>query len=317
MDVNWLSCKKRFYARLRERFLKSKLRSLEEALAPIVTGASVTLGGSLLRRQPNAAVRHLIRRGVTDLTVLTWAGTTAVDLLAAAGAIERYEGIYVGMFNYGLAPNFRRGVQSGHIEVRDFSETAMVARLRAAAQGLRFLPIRTLFGSDIAVKNPEQIKTFLCPFSGEQVQAVAAADTEFTIIHGYRGDEYGNVQWPVVRDTDDMDQPIAAAAKRLIVTVEKIVPHSDVKRQPSLTYIPGQWVEAIVEVPHGAHPVSCDTIYNEDEAAMQDYVSRSATAEGAAAYIREFVHDLADHDAYLSKIGADHLASLDVIRGAA
>ncbi|WP_164730418.1 CoA transferase subunit A [Pelagibacterium montanilacus] len=296
--------------------MKEKLTSLDTALAPIASGASVMFGGSLLRRQPNAAVRHLIARGVKDLTVLSWAGTTAIDMLAAAEAIRRYEGIYVGLFNYGLAPNFRRGVQSGRIEVRDFSETAMVARLRAAAQGLRFLPIRTLFGSDIAARNPEQIKTFACPFTGEPVQAVAAAETEFTIIHGYKGDKYGNVQWPVVRDTDDMDQPMAAAAKRLIVTVEKIVSHEEVKRQPSLTYIPGQWVEAIVEVPHGAHPVACDTIYDEDDAHMRDYVARCATAEGAAAYLDEFARSVADHEAYLDKIGAAHLASLDVSGGA-
>jgi glutaconate CoA-transferase subunit A len=299
--------------RTREFTLKEKLVSLEEALAPIQSGASISLGGSLLRRQPNAAVRHLIARGVSDLTVMTWAGTTATDMLAAADAIRRWEGIYVGLFNYGLAPNFRRAVQAGRIEVKDFSETAMVARLRAAAQGLPFMPIKTLFGSDIANRNPEQISPMTCPFTGKKVQAVATAETDFTIIHGYVGDKYGNVQWPVVRDTDDMDQPFAAAAKRLIVTVEKIVDHDIVKAQPSLTYIPGNWVEAIVEVPFGAHPAACDTIYDEDDAHLLDYIERSKTAEGAAAYLDEFARSVADHAAYLAKIGGrDALAHLDV-----
>lgn len=298
--------------------MKEKLVTLEEALAPIQSGASVSLGGSLLRRQPNAAVRHLIARGVTDLTVMTWAGTTATDMLAAAGAIKRWEGIYVGLFNYGLAPNFRRAVQNGEIEVRDFSETAMVARLRAAAQGLPFMPIKTLFGSDIANRNPEQISPMTCPFTGQKVQAVATAETDFTIIHGYAGDKYGNVQWPVVRDTDDMDQPFAAAAKRLIVTVEKIVDHDVVKAQPSLTYIPGNWVEAIVEVPFGAHPAACDTIYDEDDAHLRDYIERSKTAEGAAAYLVEFARSVADHEAYLAKLGGrEALAHLDVSQGGA
>ena len=297
--------------------MKEKLVSLQQALSPIQSGASIAVGGSLLRRQPNAAVRELIRRGVNDLTILTWAGTTAIDMLAAADAIRRFEGIYVGLFNYGLAPNFRRAVQDGKIEVRDFSETAMVARLRATAQGLSFLPIKTLFGSDIAAKNPEQIKTFSCPFTGKPLQAVAAADTEFTIIHGYAGDKYGNVQWPVVRDTDDMDQPFAAAAKRLIVTVERIIPHEEVKRSPSLTYIPGNWVEAIVEVPYGAHPVACDTRYDEDDAHMQDYVARSKTAAGAAAYLDEFARNLPDHEAYLRKVGGEAaLSALHVSEGA-
>lgn len=283
--------------------MKEKLTTLEAALAPVVSGSTVMIGGSLLRRQPNAAVRQLIRSGVRDLTVMSWAGTTAVDLLAAADAIRRWEGIYVGLFNYGLASNFRRAVESGRIEVRDFSETAMVARLRAAAQGLPFLPIRTLFGSDIAKVNPEQIGTIDCPFTGEKLQAVAAAEPEFTIIHGYAGDKYGNVQWPVVRDTDDMDQPMAAGAKRLIVTVEKIVSHDDIKKQPSLTYIPGNWVEAIVEVPFGAHPAACDTIYDEDDAHMRDYVALSKSADSVASYLNDFVQALPDHAAYIEKCG--------------
>lgn len=293
--------------------MKEKLVSLATALAPITSGASIALGGSLLRRQPNAAVRHLIARGISDLTIMTWAGTTAVDMLAAADAIRRYEGIYVGLFSYGLAPNFRRGVESGHIEVRDFSETAMVARLRAAAQGLRFLPIKTLFGSDIAARNPEQIKTFSCPFSGEPLQAVEAADTDFTIIHGYAGDKYGNVQWPVVRDSDDMDQPFAAAAKRLIVTVEKIIPHEEVKQQPTLTYIPGHWVEAIAEVPYGAHPVACDTYYDEDDAHLRDYITRCKTAAGATAYLDDYVRSVDSHADYIEKVGGlAALRTLDV-----
>lgn len=292
--------------------MKEKLTTLDKALAPIVSGSSVMIGGSLLRRQPNAAARELVRKGVRDLTVFSWAGTTAVDLLAAADAISRWEGIYVGMFNYGLAPNFRRAVEDGRIEVRDFSETAMVARLRAAAQGMPFLPIRTLFGSDIARVNPEQIRTFDCPFTGEKLQAIAAAEPEFTIIHGYAGDKYGNVQWPVVRDTDDMDQPMAAGSKRLIVTVEKIVSHDEIKKQPSLTYIPGQWVEAIVEAPYGAHPAACDTLYDEDDTHLSDYIARSKSENGVKSYLEEFAR-LPDHAAYLKKIGGmDTLQALHV-----
>ncbi len=293
--------------------MKRKLVSLERALSPVGSGASLTLGGSLLRRPPNAAVRHLVSRGVRDLTVLTWAATTAVDFLAAAEAVRRWEGIYVGLFHHGLAPNFRRGVEEGRIEVRDFSETAWVARLRAAAQGLEFLPIRTLFGSDLAARNPDQIRTFSCPFSGEPLQAVAAARSDFTIIHGYVADEFGNVQWPVVRDTDDVDQLIAAAAGRLIVTVERIVPHDVVKRQPSLTYIPGNWVEAVVEVPYGAHPAACDTFYDEDDAHLADYVARCKTAEGARAYVDEFLRSAPNQGRYIDKVGGlNALRALDV-----
>jgi len=295
--------------------MKRKLVSLEQALAPIKSGCTIALGGSLLRRQPNAAVRALIQRGVSNLTVLTWAATTALDLLSAAGAVRRYEGIYAGMFGFGLAPNFRRAVQNGTIEVRDFSETAMVARLRAAAQGLPSLPIKTLFGSDIALRNPEQIREYACPITGERLLAVAAASADFTLIHGYVGDEFGNVQWPVVRDSDDVDQMLGAAARRLIVTVERIVSHDEVKRRPALTYIPGHQVEAIVEVPYGAHPSSVDGFYDEDEEHILRYLRLCETEAGASSYLDEFVHSARSHDDYIRKCGgAVALSRLDVVQ---
>lgn len=247
-----------------------------------------------------------------DLTVQTWAATTALDLLAAAGAVRRHEGIYCGLFNFGLAPNYRRGVESGAIEVRDFSETAMVARLRAASQGLPSLPIQTLFGSDIALTNPEQIREYACPISGERMLAVAAARSDVTIIHGYVGDRYGNVQWPLVRDSDDVDQMMATASTKLIVTVERIVDHDVVKRRPALTYIPGRLVHAIVEVPYGAHPAAVDGFYDEDAAHLAGYVARSRTAEGVRSYLDEYAR-LPDHEAYLAKVGGrEALSAFDV-----
>ncbi|RKP57740.1 CoA transferase subunit A [Pararobbsia silviterrae] len=292
--------------------MKRKLRALSDALAPVQSGHTIALGGALLRRQPNAAVRELIRRGVSDLTVLGWVPTTSLDLLCAAGAVSRYEGAYAGMFSFGLAPNFRREVEQGHIDVRDFSESTMVGRFRAASAGLPFFPTRALMGSDVSRLNPEQFKDIACPFTGAKLQAVPPAEADFTLIHGYAADENGNVQWPVVRDSDDIDQLIASAAKRLIVTVERIVPTEQILNTPALTYIPGEWVESVVEAPYGAHPVACDTVYDEDEAHLRDYVARCKTKEGASSYLREFTLERPTHDAYVDYVGAANLRALHV-----
>ncbi|MCL5046964.1 MAG: CoA transferase subunit A, partial [Actinobacteria bacterium] len=110
--------------------MKEKLTTLSEAVSRISSGSTIAIGGSMIRRQPNALARELIRQGKSDLTILTFAAGTATDLLAAAGAVRCWEGIYSGLFWYGQSYNFRKGVESGTIEVRDFSESAMVARLR-------------------------------------------------------------------------------------------------------------------------------------------------------------------------------------------
>lgn len=84
--------------------LNKKVRLLSggqcQAAARISSGATIAIGGSLLRRQPMALVREIVRQGKRDLTLLTSASTMATDLLAAAGAVRRLEGIYVGFFQH-------------------------------------------------------------------------------------------------------------------------------------------------------------------------------------------------------------------------
>ena len=295
--------------------MKSKLTTLPEAVARIPDGASIALGGSLLRRQPMALVHEMVRQRKRDLTLLTWATTMATDMLAASDAIRRWEGIYAGFFRHGLAPNFRRAVQSGRIETHDYSESAFVARFRAAGMGLPFLPSQALLGTGMAGKSPDEVKPIVCPFSGTSLLALKSADTDFTLLHGYAADEYGNVQWPVVRDSDDIDQMMASASKRLIVTVEKIIPHQQVRQRPALTYIPHNLVEALIEVPYAAHPTATDGFYDEDETQLKSWLAASATQQGAQAWLEEFVFGCPQRAQYVEKVGGiAALNAFDVAR---
>jgi glutaconate CoA-transferase subunit A len=279
--------------------MKSKLASLAEAAALIPNGASLTIGGSIIRRSPVALIRELIRQGKSGFTVLAYPAGFTTDLLAGAGAVDRVEAVYEGLFQFGFSYNFRRGVESGAIDIRDFSEVAMAARFRAAAAGVPFMPTDALLGTGMAEHNPEQVREITDPFSGRKLHAVPAAESDFTLLHGYTGDEYGNVQFPIARDADDLDPVMAKAAKRLIVTVEKVVPHSEILRTPNLTYIPHTWVEAIVEAPFGAHPLSCDGYYDEDEAHMENY-QRLMKEEDFASYSARYITGPANHAEYLA-----------------
>lgn len=279
--------------------MKSKLVSLAEAASLIPSGSSLTIGGSIIRRSPVALIRELIRQGKSGFTVLAYPAGFTTDLLAGAGAVDRVEAVYEGLFQFGFSYNFRRGVESGAIDIRDFSEVAMAARFRAAAAGVPFMPTDALLGTGMAEYNPEQVKEITDPFSGRKLHAVPAAESDFTLLHGYIADEYGNVQFPIARDADDLDPVMAKAAKRLIVTVEKIVPHSEILKTPNLTYIPHVWVEAIVEVPFGAHPLSCDGYYDEDEAHLEDY-QRLMKEGDFASYAARHITGPADHAEYLA-----------------
>jgi glutaconate CoA-transferase, subunit A len=283
--------------------MKEKLTTLSDAIRRIPSGSRVALGGNIMRRQANAAVREIIRQSIGDLTVYAFATGFSVDMLAAAGLLRRYEGVYVGLFWHGLAPSFRRAVEAGEVEVRDFSESSIVARFLAACSGLSFMPVKAILGTDMAAQDPSIVTEMTCPFTNEIYAAVRAIDAEFTIVHGYQADRFGNVQWPLARDTDDVDQIIARGSRRLIVTVEKIVAHDEIMRRPNLTYIPSQWVEAVVEVPFGAHPLACDTIHDEDVEHIRAYAEAGATPDGAKAYLDEYVRHAPTHDDYLARFG--------------
>ena len=294
--------------------MKSKLTDLSSAARLVKSGSSIAFGGSIVRRQPVAFARELIRYGVKDLTIIGFPCGLATDMLAGVGAVKRVEAVYTGLFQFGMAFNIRRGVESGQIEMKDFPEIAQVARFQAAAMGLEFLPTKVLKGTGMAAYNPEQVREIEDPFTGEKLHAVSAAKTDFTVLHGYYGDEYGNVQWPEHRDADDIDFIMAKASNRLIVTVEKIVPHSEIIKNPNRTYIPHHWVEAIVETPFGVHPAQCDAFYDEDEPHIEYYQECSREpGRWLKEYAPKYIYGPKNHEEYLNlAITPDRLAKLIV-----
>lgn len=294
--------------------MKSKLTDLSSAARLVTSGSSIAFGGSIVRRQPVAFARELIRNGVKDLTIIGFPCGLATDMLAGVGAVKRIEAVYTGLFQFGMAFNIRRGVESGQIVMKDFPEIAQVARFQAAAMGLEFLPTKVLKGTGMAAYNPEQVKEIEDPFTGEKLHAVSAAKTDFTVLHGYYGDEYGNVQWPEHRDADDIDFIMAKASNRLIVTVEKIVPHSEIIKNPNRTYIPHHWVEAIVETPFGVHPAQCDAFYDEDEPHIEYYQECSREpGRWLKEYAPKYIYGPRNHEEYLNlAVTADRLAKLIV-----
>jgi len=249
-----------------------------------------------------ALIHEIIRNRITDLDVIAPSSRVSVDMLIGAGCIRRVDFMYIGMERHGLAPNFRRAAQEGRIQTQDWSESSMINRFRAAAYGLPFMPSTALLGTSMA-EHLDGIREINCPFSDRKLHAVAPATTDFTIIHGYTGDKYGNVQWPAIRDTDHLDREIAQAATNLIVSVEKIVDYSIVQRNPWATWIPGRWVRAIVEAPFGGHPGPCDGFYEADEDHMRLYAESARDPSAFQQYLERFVYGPSDHWEYLERVG--------------
>lgn len=281
-----------------------KRASLADAAALVADGDVVALGGGLSARLPMALVRELVRQGRRDLHVVGSAHSIDVDMLIAAGAISVCEESYVGFEqDLGLAPAYRRAAEAGAIQVRESCCVTILTQLRAASMGVPFLPVRGIKGTDIRRLHPEYAE-MTCPFTGEVLVVVPPLRPDVALLHAPMGDARGNL---VMEQPYVLDEHFAHASRAVIATVDRIVDTEDLA-DAGVT-IPGHLVQAVVEVPFGAHPASSYPGYAYDRRHMEAYVKAARTPEGAASYLEEWVLS-GDEQQYRARLGQESLDRL-------
>jgi glutaconate CoA-transferase subunit A len=280
-----------------------KRRNLCELAEFVFDGAVVAVGGGLSSRAPMALLRAILRRGTKNLTAVGSAHGIDIDLLCAGGALSCSAESYVGFEqDFGLAPNYRRALESGAVEVNDSCCYTLVQQLRAAIQGLPFMPLRSLRGTSFPTLHPEY-RAMLCPFTGEELMLVPALEPDVALIHAQYGDIAGNL---VILGPPVADLLFAKASKRVLATVEEIVP-TDKLAQLGGAIVPYFYVTAISVTALGAHPTACYPFYTYDRPHTSLYhkAARNGAAAFSAEYLDVFVNSAASHDDYLARIGGE------------
>jgi glutaconate CoA-transferase subunit A len=248
-----------------------KTTSMREAIATVADGARVAIGGNTLHRGPCAAVHEIVRQGKRGLEIVKTAGAYDVDLLAGTGCATSASVGFVGFETvFGMAPGYRRAVERGELEVKEHACYSVIAGLRAAIQGVPFMPIAGMQGSD--VPEARGFKTVIDPYAGQAVVAIPALVPDVAIIHVQEADSVGNARIVGTRFEDVL---MAQAARRVIVTAERIVDGASFEETPELVAVPGFMVDAVVEAPRGAWPCSCAGYYDYDAEYLADYVAAS------------------------------------------
>jgi glutaconate CoA-transferase, subunit A len=279
-----------------------KLTTLAEAVADNVhDGDVVALQNMATQAAPMASVREIIRQQRRGLGLVVLVGGIAVDWLAAAGCIDRLIGAAVSMEQFGLCQRYRAGVESGAIRVEELSETALNARLGAGARNLPFLPTRGLIGTDLIDVN-DNLVLLDDPFGGPPVVACRKLVPDVALVHVHRADRFGNAQLEPTAQWPDLGI-MPKAARRVVVTAEEIVDTDVLRANPDRTVLPGFVVDAVVEIPYGAHPTSFNPNYGYDTAMHLDWVAAARDPEGAAAFLERFVVAPGDQAAYLDAVG--------------
>jgi glutaconate CoA-transferase subunit A len=290
----------------RDRSLRPKVVTLEEAAAFVRDGDTVGIGGSTMSRTPMGVIWTLIRAGRKQLTCARSIVSSDGDLLFGSGACDHMVTSWFSQgILWGVSKVMRHHVETGKARYDEWSHMAMGMRLRAGAMGVPFMPIRSMLGSDVGKQRPEPIEID-CPFTGEKLLLVPALNPDVALIHVQRCDSYGNAQ---IDGLQFMDIDLAMAANKVILTTERIVSNDQIRRAPDQTKIPFFAVDAVVELPFGCAPHECYGVYEPMIRHMQYYVGlvNSEPVDGMRQYLERFVYGPKSWNEFLAMIGTDQL----------
>ncbi len=285
----------------KSRVLSDKTMTAEEAVKKFVSdGCFIASGGFGHVRVSMTIVYEIIRQQKKHMIM---AGKTAVhdlDILVGSGCVNNVEVAYsFGHELRGLSPASRRAVESGKCMISgESSNAAYQWRFLAAMMGIPFIPTRVMQGTDTFNKSSSQ--TITDPFSGKQICLVPACYPDVCFIHVPRCDKFGNAQ---IDGITVEDFELARAARRLIITTEKIVDTKKIREKPWHTIIPFYLVDSVVLEPFGAHPCQMPYQYFFDEEHIGEWLTCSRTDEGVQNYLEKYVFSVSNFQEYLKRVG--------------
>ncbi len=290
----------------KSRRLIDKRMTEAEAISRFVTDGcyiGTELYGTV--RCPMSLTREVVRQRKKNLRVCGQ-GVAELDLWLAAGLVKKLDITYIGLEVYGTSHALRRAVESGEVETCvEWSNGAISWRMKAAAMGVPFLPVRAMLGSDTFKYSAA--KVVADPFTGMKLCLLPALILDVGLIHVHRADCYGNAQ---IDGISGFAAEMARASKRLIISAEEIVPTAEIRKSPDRTLIPYYLVDAVVHAPFGSHPGEMAYLYERDDAVYREWIEASKTPEGAQAYLDKYVYGVKTHQEYLALIGKERLAQL-------
>jgi acyl CoA:acetate/3-ketoacid CoA transferase alpha subunit len=292
-----------------------KTATLEDALRRAIAPGQTIYAGAAHGR-PSALLRELTRqwwgRRPGWTLALTGLGSPTTALVTG-GLVERVITTFIGEgYPYPTPqPLLAAAVLEGRLRVQNWSMLTLPLRVLAGAMGVPFLPTRSLLGSSMEEDNARD-GDFLAaddPFGGGgRVGFVKALTPDVALFHAWAADRAGNVL--TAAPLNENFYAAMAARRGAVVSVEKIVSTEFIRRHAPLVRLPGQYVSAVVEAPYGSHPggmygMSVPELegYAEDPEFILELRRAFRTADGAEAWIREWMLEVPDQAAYVAKLG--------------
>lgn len=246
----------------------SKLIKLKDAMAWIHDGDTVGLGGNVLHRAPMGLVREMIRSYKKDLKLVKTAGAMDVDMLCLAECVASVDAGFISYESeFSLADHYRKAVQQGRVRANEHACYTVISALRAASAGIPFMPVKGLMVSDLIEAN-DYFEKVIDPFSKEEVAVVRVMRPDVVLLHVQEADELGNA---MIYGPKFEDVLLAKAAKKVIISAEKIVETRAFYERGQKVTLPHFLVSGVVHMPNGASPCSCERVGEIDRVSIKAF----------------------------------------------
>jgi 3-oxoacid CoA-transferase A subunit len=241
--------------------------SAAEAIAGIGEGAVVAIGGFFTAGVPRTLLEALSEANVRGLTLACGSGPLlgAKEIarkMIANNQIRKIIDSYAlpRSMSAGMSDPLENKVRDNEIELEIFPMGTLAEKYRAAGAGIPAFYTPAGVGTLAAegrisnrIDSPRAGKETRS-FNGRACLLEYALHCDFALIHAYRGDREGNLQY---RKTARNFNPVMAMAARVtIVEVENLVDPGAI--DPEEVHTPGIYVQRIVQVPRAAYKVGME-----------------------------------------------------------
>ncbi len=281
----------------------NKIMTAEDAVTKFVNNGEIFCTANFLHSIPYALIHEVIRQQKKDLTVCSCSSIEEMDEMLSGGCTSKMITSYyhrAGGAQY--KRELDRALREKRVQIEDYTNFTMATRFMAGALGYDLMPVmKSVIESDVyrirTLEGDNKFKVIKSPFSGKDVVLVPALNPDVAVVHVQRCDKHGNAQmW----GNSTVVKWSALSARKIIVSCEEIVDHELIKRSPFLTILPSFRVNAVVEIPWGAHPSPLAGYYNTDLNFRSLFFANSLVKRSNERWIKDWILDRKDREDYIN-----------------
>ncbi len=248
--------------------------TLQDLAAQVHDGDAIGVAGLHFSRLPIALLQALGATGRKDLEYVTWGGGLPLEMLLATKAVRKIVCCFSSLDIFGLAPLFRKALEEATVEFEEWTALAMIQGFHAAEQQLPSMPFQLPIGAEIVEKSGFAPQ-YADPIDHRQVGVARPLYLDVLLLHAQRADQAGNVE---IQGARGLDKSAIGAARKVLVTVEEIVPRGTFQKDRRGLIIGHTFVTAIACAPRGAYPASCIPYYSTDYRALLEATTSTPVA---------------------------------------